>query len=88
MVTDVTQDQKGAVVQELDYDCRWDGSMTVIGPTGETAEGVTGLSAGMTDFQWAGYKWKVDSVQFVGNYQSKKLYTISFHRTMHFPAQS
>lgn len=92
-MTDVTQDQKGAVVSELDYDTRWDGTMEVIGLNGATtdeAESATlpGLSAGMLNFPWAGTNWKLDSITYNGTYNDKKRFTLVFHRTRHFPAQS
>lgn len=33
-ITDDTQDQKGALVSQLDYDQHWEGSMNVIGGDG------------------------------------------------------
>ena len=89
----MTQDQKGAVVSELDYDTRWDGTMTVIGLNGATtdeaeAANLPGLSAGMLNFEWAGAKWKLDSVTYRGTYNDKKYFDLSFHKTRHFPAQS
>lgn len=88
VVTDVTQDQKGAEVSELDYDTTWNGSMTVIGGDGDETATIPGISVGMLDFTWAGTKWKVDSVTYRGNYASKKMYDITFHRTKHFPAST
>jgi hypothetical protein len=92
VVTDITQDQKGAVVSELDYDTRWDGTMTVIGLNGATtdeAESATlpGLSAGMLNFPWANVMWKLDSVTYRGTYNDKKYFDLAFHRSRHFPAQ-
>lgn len=92
VVTDVTQDQKGAVVSELDYDTRWDGTMTVIGLNGATtdeAESATlpGLSAGMLNFPWANAMWKLDSITYRGTYNDKKYFDLAFHRSRHFPAQ-
>lgn len=84
-ITDVTQDQKGAVVSELDYDKRWTGTMTVIGGDGSEDGSVGTLSVGDTAFSWAGKTWKIDNITYRGNYQSKKMYDISFHRAVNFP---
>lgn len=88
-MTDPTQDQKGAVVSELDYDCRWDMTMTVIGGDGtEDPDTLPGIATGDTTFTWAGAKWKVQGVQYTGNFQSKKQYQITAYRYKNFPAQS
>ena len=87
-ITDVTQDQKGATVSELDYDQHWTGSMTVIGGDGSEDGSVGSIQAGDTTFTWAGHKWKVDSVTYQGTYNDKKKYSVSFHRYTNFPAQS
>jgi hypothetical protein len=84
-ITDVTQDQKGAVVSELDYDKRWTGTMTVIGGDGSEDGSVGTLSVGDTTFSWANKTWKIDNITYRGNYQSKKMYDISFHRNVNFP---
>ena len=85
---DTTQDQKGAVVSELDYDERWDGTMTVVGGDGtEDPDTLPGIATGDTTFTWAGKKWKVQSVQYTGNFQSKKMYQITFYRFRNFPLQ-
>lgn len=87
--TDPTQDQKGAVVSELDYDCRWDMTMTVIGGDGtEDPDELPGIATGDTTFTWDGKKWKVQGVQYTGNFQSKKMYQITAYRYRNFPAQS
>lgn len=87
-MTDPTQDQKGAVVSELDYDCRWDGTMTVIGGSTEDPDELPGIATGDTTFTWAGKKWKVQGVQYTGNFQSKKMYQITFYRFRNFPQQA
>ena len=87
-MTDPTQDQKGAVVSELDYDCRWDGTMTVIGGSTEDPDELPGIATGDTTFTWDGKKWKIQSVQYTGNFQSKKVYQITFYRYKNFPAQA
>ena len=87
-ITDTTQDQKGAVVSQLDYDKHWTMSMTVIGGDGSEDGSVSTIVAGDTTFEWAGHKWKVTNVTYRGNYQSKKMYDVSFERWACFPSQS
>ena len=87
-ITDTTQDQKGAVVSQLDYDTHWSMSMTVIGGDGTETGGPAGLKPGDIDFEWAGKKWKITSVTYAGSYQDKKKYTISAERWTNFPAQN
>lgn len=87
-VTDTTQDQKGAVVSQLDYDQHWTGSMTVIGGDGSEDGSVGTIVAGDTAFEWAGHKWKVTNVTYQGTYNDKKKYSVSFERWKNFPAQS
>ena len=88
-MTDPTQDQKGAVVSELDYDCRWDMTMTVIGGDGtEDPDTLPGIATGDTTFTWNGAKWKVQGVQYTGNFQSKKVYQITAYRYKNFQAQA
>ena len=84
-VTDTTQDQKGAVVSQLDYDQHWTMSMNVIGGDGSENGSVGSISAGDIDFTWAGHKWKVTGVQYQGNYADKKKYTINAERWRNFP---
>ena len=86
-VTDVTQDQKGAVVSELDYDKRWDLSFTAIG--GDGTEGTpAALEHGKIDFSLLNAKWKIDTCTYVGSYQDKKKWSVTAHKTQHFPAQA
>ena len=87
-ITDTTQDQKGAVVSQLDYDKHWTMSMTVIGGDGSEDGSVGTIVAGDTAFTWAGHKWKVTNVTYRGNYQSKKMYDVSAERWENFPSQS
>ena len=85
-ISDTTQDQKGAVVSQLDYDEHETLSFTAIG--GDGTEGApTALSAGQIDFTFAGKKWKIESCTYVGNYANKKKYTVSASRWKNFPAQ-
>ena len=87
-ITDTTQDQKGAVVSQLDYDQHWTMSMTVIGGDGSEDGSVGGIVAGDTAFEWAGHKWKVTNVTYTGTYNDKKRYSVSFHRFISFPSQT
>ena len=87
-ITDTTQDQKGAVVSQLDYDEHWTMSMNVIGGDGSEDGSVGGIQAGDITFTWAGHKWKVNGVQYQGNYQDKKKYTITAERWTNFPPQA
>lgn len=88
-MTDPTQDQKGAVVSELDYDVRWDLSLTLIGDseklpvTGDS----TSISVGDTTFSYGGHKWKVASCTYTGQYNNKKTYSVTAYRYWNFPAQ-
>ena len=87
-ITDTTQDQKGAVVSQLDYDQHWTMNMTVIGGDGSENGSVGGIQAGDTAFEWAGNKWKVTNVTYQGTYNDKKKYSVSAERWKNFPAQS
>ena len=87
-ITDTTQDQKGAVVSQLDYDQHWSGSMNVIGGDGSENGAVGNIVPGDTTFTWAGHKWKVTSVTYQGNYADKKKYTIAFERWTNWPPQT
>lgn len=87
-VTDDTLDQKGALVSQLDYDSRWNGTMTVIGGDGSENGSVGNLSCGDTTFEWAGHKWKITGITYQGTYNDKKRYSVSFFRAKNFPAQS
>lgn len=84
-ITDTTQDQKGAVVSQLDYDHHWAGTMTVIGGDGSEDGSVGTLSVGDTTFSWANKTWKITGVTYRGNYQSKKMYDVTFERYVNFP---
>lgn len=85
LVSDTTQDQKGAVVSQLDYDHHYTCTLTVIGSG-------TPPTAGATDFSWkdkdggTNKTWKVQSVTFNGAYNDKKKYTINLERWDNFPA--
>lgn len=85
LVTDTTQDQKGAVVSQLDYDHHYTCTLTVIGSG-------TPPTQGSIDFSWkdkengTAKNWKVQSVTFNGSYNDKKKYTINLERWDNFPA--
>lgn len=81
VITDTTQDQKGAVVSQLDYDRHWTLSLGVIGDTNATLPEV-----GDTAFTYDDAKWKVTNVAYAGSYQDKKKWTIAAERWTNFPA--
>ena len=90
VITDPTQDQKGALVSELDYDESFALVLNVIGGTGgsgDCTEDTALPQVGDTTFTYAGHKWKVDGVAYQGSFADKKKYTITAHRNKHFPAQ-
>lgn len=84
LVTDTTQDQKGRVVGQLDYDKHYTCTLTVIGSGTLPAPGDT--------FSWkdsdggTNKSWKVQSVTFNGAYNDKKKYTINLERWTNFPS--
>lgn len=91
--TDQTQDQKGRVVYDLDYDRHYACTLQIIG-NGTLPE------VGLTSFQWyptpaaskdaTGSKvnWKVQSVTYNGSYNDKKKYTVNLERWQNYPANS
>lgn len=91
--TDQTQDQKGRVVYDLDYDRHYTCSLQVIGNG-------TLPNVGLTTFQWyptpatskdasgAKVNWKVQSITYNGSYNDKKKYTINLERWQNYPANS
>ena len=87
-ITDTTQDQKGAVVSQLDYDEHFTMTMTVIGGDGSEDGTVGGITLGDTTFTWAGKNWKVNGLQYTGNYADKKRYQITAERWAQFPTNS
>ena len=91
VITDPTQDQKGALVSELDYDETWSLVLNVIGGTGgegDLTEDTALPQVGDTTFSYANHKWKVDGVSYQGSFADKKKYTITAHRNKNFPAQT
>lgn len=87
-ITDQTQDQKGAVVSELDYDHHWTLSLTLL--CDSAAAPITGsgtaFQVGDTTMNYAGHKWKVKTVAYNGSYNAKKSYSITAERWVNFPA--
>lgn len=87
--TDQTQDQKGRVVHELDYDKHYTCTVQVIG-TGTLPE------VGKEDFKFLANEnkvdvvknWKVQSVTYNGSYNDKKKYTINLERWQNYPANT
>jgi hypothetical protein len=91
--TDQTQDQKGRVVYDLDYDRHYTCTLQVIGNG-------TLPTVGDTEFQWyptpatsknaSGdkVKWKVQSITYNGSYNDKKKYTINLERWQNYPANA
>ena len=87
-VTDTTQDQKGAVVSQLDYDYHWTLSLEVIGDSASTNTSISEDNVGDTAFTYAGHKWKCTGLTYTGTYNDKKKWNISGERWVNFPAQS
>lgn len=86
--TDQTQDQKGRVVYDLDYDRHYTCTLQVIG-NGTLPE------VGSTTFSWKASpkattkaNWKVQSVNYNGSYNDKKKYTINLERWQNYPAST
>lgn len=90
-ITDTTQDQKGAVVSQLDYDEHFTLTLNMIGGTGGSGDGTEDTKLpqlGDIDFVYAGRKWKVTNVTYNGSYQDKKSYTVTAERWHNWPAQT
>lgn len=81
-ITDTTQDQKGAVVSQLDYDQHWTLTLGIIGDTNATLPEVGDIS-----FVYGGHTWKITNVAYAGSYQDKKKWTVSAERWNNFPTQ-
>ncbi len=86
-ITDTTQDQKGAVVSQLDYDEHFTLNLTVLCDSASAPITGTGsaFQPGDTAFSYASKKWKLTSVQYQGAYNDKKKYTITAERWKNFP---
>ena len=83
VITDTTQDQKGAVVSQLDYDKHWTLNLGVIGDTEASLPEV-----GDTAFVYNGNTWKVTNVTYTGAYNDKKKWSIAAERWYNWPAQT
>lgn len=90
--TDQTQDQKGRVVYDLDYDRHYTCTLQVIGNGNLSAQN---CYVGSTTFQWqqsptlsAKVNWKVQSITYNGSYNDKKKYTINLERWQNYPSNS
>lgn len=95
VITDTTQDQKGAVVSQLDYDKHWTLTCDIIGDTANVSTALGGalsgdgtFVAGDYTFTYGGFKWKIASVNYAGAYNDKKKWSITAERWVNFPAQS
>lgn len=89
-ITDTTQDQKGAVCSQLDYDEHYAMDMEVIGGAAEDGSIVNNsgdviAQAGDLSFWWANRYWKVTSTSFMGSFQDKKRYSIHAESWRNFP---
>lgn len=86
--TDQTQDQKGRVVHELDYDKHYTCTVQVIGTGTLPAVGKEDFT--FTDNTEVGgaKNWKVQSVTYNGSYNDKKKYTINLERWENYPANT
>ena len=82
VISDTTQDQKGAVVSQLDYDQHWTLTLGVIGDTNATLPEVGDIA-----FRYGGHTWKVLSVTYTGAFNDKKKWSITAERYRLFPTQ-
>lgn len=89
-ITDTTQDQKGAVVSQLDYDEHKTLSLTVLCDSAVAPITGTGsaFKPGETSFSYGGTTWKLTSVTYTGVYNQKKQYQITGERWKNFPSAS
>lgn len=86
-ITDQTQDQKGAIVSELDYDHHWTLSLTVLcdSSTAPITGSGSAFTVGDTAFSYGGNTWKLKTVAYTGSYNAKKQYVITAERWTNFP---
>ncbi len=92
VITDTTQDQKGAVVSQLDYDKHWTLTFDIIGDTAHVSQALGGtvagdgtFVAGDTAFLYGGVLWKIMSVNYAGAYNDKKKWSVTAERWVNFP---
>ena len=78
-------DQKAAIADEIHYDTRTDLRLTVRSATTDANAPTT---AGATNFQYAGSKWKVDSVEEAGIYNGLRRWNINAHKYENWPPQT
>lgn len=87
--TDQTQDQKGRVVHELDYDKHYTCTVQVIGTGTPPPVGKEDFTFSANETQVDVMKnWKVQSVAYNGSYNDKKKYTINLERWANYPANT
>ena len=84
-ITDQTQDQKGSIVSELDYDHHWTLSLDLIGDT--AAGDALFNTTGDYTILYGGHYWKLKSVSYTGAYNDKKKWSITAERWINFPEQ-
>lgn len=87
-MTDQTQDQKGRVVYDLDYDRHWTCTLQVIGNGTLPAVGSTTTQYAEGPNSSTKKNWKVQSITYNGSYNDKKKYTINLERWQHYPTNS
>lgn len=92
VITDTTQDQKGAVVSQLDYDKHWTLTFDIIGDTAHVSQALGGtvagdgtFVAGDISFMYAEKPWKIMSVNYAGAYNDKKKWSVTAERWVNFP---
>lgn len=92
VITDTTQDQKGAVVSQLDYDKHWTLTFDIIGDTAHVSQALGGtvagdgtFVAGDTAFMYGNVPWKIMSVNYAGAYNDKKKWSVTAERWVNFP---
>lgn len=92
VITDTTQDQKGAVVSQLDYDKHWTLTFDVIGDTAHVSQALGGtvagdgtFVAGDVQFFYGNVPWKIMSVNYAGAYNDKKKWSVTAERWVNFP---
>lgn len=92
VITDTTQDQKGAVVSQLDYDKHWTLTFDIIGDTAHVSQALGGVAnddgtfvAGDTGFLYGNVPWKIMSVNYAGAYNDKKKWSVTAERWVNFP---
>ena len=89
-ITDQTQDQKGAIVSELDYDHHWTLSLTFLCDRDSAPITGTKSSFGVGDytFNYGKNTWKIKTIAYTGSYNAKKQYVLTAEHWANFPQQS